>query len=325
MTVASSVDVERFRWKLGHFKTCRVSQRHCHARRKIARPHFFRNQRLLNMKDAVMNETEDALLDTRSLLHCKNGSQVIPGDRLGRTVVSKEASKNDDSRQIRLISGPGTYDRGGSIFASVVGSVSVSLEASLIKTEERNPATSVHTTATSSSQIVIVSVIPKSGAFRAMQQVIRPDQTVLARVIRITSQQQVLVEIVANPFGRLDSPACGGIRRDDILSSTALASSLSTTTASPQPTLMQQQQPLTQYFRQGDWIVARVVSLGDDAGGWYSLSTAQPSLGVIHALSSASGQPMIPISNKEMECPVTGQKEARKCARPPMIPPVLKT
>jgi exosome complex component CSL4 len=273
------------------------------------------------MRDAVMMTEDASLLDHQSLLRrYKHGSPVIPGDRVGRSVVANEASSRDDSCQhIRCRSGPGTYDRGGHIFASVVGSVSVSLEATVDKTQEDNLVAAATPIASPSIRNVIVSVIPQSGSFRATQQVVRSDQTVLARVVRITSQQQVLVAIVANSFGRLDCPASGGIRREDILSSTPVASSLST----PQPMAMPQ--PLTQYFRPGDWIVARVISLGDDAGGWYSLSTAQPSLGVIHALSSSSGQPMIPISNKEMECPVTGQKEARKCARPPMIPSVMPT
>ena len=49
----------------------------------------------------------------------------------------------------------------------------------------------------------------------------------------------------------------------------------------------------------------------------YFLSTAETYLGVIHAKSSISGQSMIPMSYKEMECPETGMKELRKCAKPP--------
>jgi exosome complex RNA-binding protein Csl4 len=88
---------------------------------------------------------------------------------------------------------------------------------------------------------------------------------------------------------------------------------------------------LTQAFRPGDIIVAKVLSLGDARR--YFLSTAEPSLGVIYATSSSSSsssaagggqQPLIPISWKEMEDMQTGKKEARKSARPPKIPDHVK-
>jgi exosome complex component CSL4 len=46
------------------------------------------------------------------------------------------------------------------------------------------------------------------------------------------------------------------------------------------------------------------------------LSTAENELGVIKAVSASSGEVMIPISWKEMQCPKTKVKEARKCAKP---------
>jgi len=47
----------------------------------------------------------------------------------------------------------------------------------------------------------------------------------------------------------------------------------------------------------------------------YLLTTAENELGVVVAESEA-GQPMIPLSHNEMQCPVTLQKENRKVARP---------
>jgi exosome complex component CSL4 len=57
-----------------------------------------------------------------------------------------------------------------------------------------------------------------------------------------------------------------------------------------------------------------VISLGDSRR--YFLSTAENELGVIKAVSASSGEVMIPISWKEMQCPKTKAKEARKCAKP---------
>lgn len=244
-----------------------------------------------------MNEEEKSPDLLQLLPGFPYGSKVIPGDRLGPTNALRKASSeaSTETTPIHMLAGPGTYERDGYIFASVVGSVRIISFAEA-------PALPVETLSAPTADTGIVSVVPTRGAIPATQQVIRPDQTVLARVVRITAQQQVLVEIVANPWGRLIHPVSGGIRHDDV-----------TSHPGPEPP------PLTHFFRPGDWIVARVISLGDDAGGWYCLSTAEASLGVIYAVSTRSGQPMIPISHREMECPVTGEKEPRKCARPPKI------
>jgi exosome complex component CSL4 len=62
-------------------------------------------------------------------------------------------------------------------------------------------------------------------------------------------------------------------------------------------------------FRPGDVIHAEVISLGDARS--YYLSTAKEELGVIMATSDA-GATMVPVSWKEMQCPLTTLKEARK-------------
>ena len=56
-----------------------------------------------------------------------------------------------------------------------------------------------------------------------------------------------------------------------------------------------------------------MVSLGDARS--YYLSTAKVDLGVVFARSATSGTPMMPISWKEMQCPVTKAKELRKVAK----------
>ena len=76
-------------------------------------------------------------------------------------------------------------------------------------------------------------------------------------------------------------------------------------------------------FRPGDWVLGRIVSLGDSRR--YLISTAEPELGVVRAFSSWNQQhesrqqiqqnAMQPISFKEMKCPVTGKTEPRKVAK----------
>jgi exosome complex component CSL4 len=231
------------------------------------------------------------------------GSTVVPGDRLGRaahaTVDSGDLSETNPSSwsvapQIVLKAGPGTYIRGGHLFASIAGTLNVDRSTVNQPSNEKDSATST---------ILIVSVRPKRG-FRALMQVLRQDQTVLARVVRIATQQ-IIVDIVANQNGLLDSPASGCIRREDVNSRAQQAT---------EPSEAVTAAVLTQYFRPGDWIVARIISLGDEHR--YYLSTAEPALGVIHAESAVSGIPMLPVSWKEMECPETSVKEPRKCARP---------
>jgi exosome complex component CSL4 len=210
------------------------------------------------------------------------GEIVIPGDFLGQAMIRS----GTDNKRVRVIPGPGTYSRGGKIFASVVGTLN-------IESIEESPDSS-------DSQCVCVKVFlqPEVGP-EAAQQILRTGQIVLARVTRITTQQ-VLLNVFANPFGMLqnDRPeAC--IRREDVRSGVDPESSTT---------------DLSKSFRPGDWVIARLISLGDARR--YFLSTAEPALGVIQAVSSVSGKTMMPISYKEMECPETGAKEPRKCARP---------
>ena len=128
----------------------------------------------------------------------------------------------------------------------------------------------------------------------ASQQVVQVHQIVLCRIVRL-SLQQVTAEIVAVPgLGALPQKHEAMIRREDVAN--------------------QQTMELSEAFRPGDWVVARVLSLGDTRR--YVLSTAEPQLGVIHAVCARSGQVMLPCRWNQMECPETGIQETRKCARP---------
>eukprot|EP00931_Biecheleriopsis_adriatica_P077967 TRINITY_DN51441_c0_g1_i1.p1 TRINITY_DN51441_c0_g1~~TRINITY_DN51441_c0_g1_i1.p1 ORF type:complete len:197 (-),score=40.32 TRINITY_DN51441_c0_g1_i1:105-695(-) len=71
---------------------------------------------------------------------------------------------------------------------------------------------------------------------------------------------------------------------------------------------------MVECFRIGDFVRAQVLALGDARS--YVLSTAvSDSLGVILARSTA-GATLSPISWQFMKCPLTGQKEKRKVAKP---------
>lgn len=217
------------------------------------------------------------------------GSVVVPGDHLGRLVVS-----STKGNKIRLVPGPGTYVwRNTDLYASLHGKI-VAQEA----------------VASSDDSLPLIQVSVASKTPKASDQVIRKDQTVLVRVVRLT-HQQVVVEILANESsGLLRYPPEGIIRREDIH-------------AGVQTEVVESSSVVTRAFRPGDIVVAKVLSLGDTRR--YFLSTAEPSLGVIHATSSSTGKPLIPISWKEVEDVDTGKKEARKSARPPkMIPDHLR-
>ena len=235
------------------------------------------------------------------------GSVVAPGDRLGSV-----RQPGSPLRMIQLLTGPGTYSRGGQIFASITGSLQIERNVNK-QGNDQDETTTTDTTSMSMSVLVLPKTAPGvddlERGFCATQHVIRQGQTVLARVVRITTQM-VMVDIFATEHGLLrhDKPA-GVIRREDVkpVSTAATAEQQSVTNA-----------VLTQYYRPGDWVVAKILSLGDTRR--YFLTTAEAGLGVIHAVSSTSGQPMVPVSWKEMECPDTGLRENRKCARPPSIP-----
>mmetsp|Transcript_9038 Transcript_9038/g.16593 ORF Transcript_9038/g.16593 Transcript_9038/m.16593 type:complete len:192 (+) Transcript_9038:49-624(+) len=71
---------------------------------------------------------------------------------------------------------------------------------------------------------------------------------------------------------------------------------------------------MTECFRAGDFVRAQVLAAGDARS--YVLSTAlSDHLGVILA-QSVAGAAMSPISWCYMKCPLTGQKEKRKVAKP---------
>jgi exosome complex component CSL4 len=204
--------------------------------------------------------TDTATINTTALptLRYALDSTVTPGDRLGTL------------RQV--LPGVGTYVKGGHIYASVVGRLTVEHQ-----------------------QDKLVAQV-KSNKELASSHVLSVGQIVLGRVVRIATQQAQIDIVALQEVGLLRNPAEGVIRREDVR------------TGASDQVLMEAS------FMPGDVVLCRVLSLGDPRR--YYLTTAEPALGVMHAVSASSGMPMVPSSWKEMECPETGVKELRKCARP---------
>jgi exosome complex component CSL4 len=204
-----------------------------------------------------------------------------------RYTIGSTVTPGDRLGTIRqVLPGTGTYVKGGQIYASVVGELQV----------ERKEAESTEGIAKVDVKLV-ATVQPSNGKEFASNQVLAVGQVVLCRVVRIATQQ-AQVDILAREgvVGMLKNSHEGAIRREDVR------------TGANEMVQMQAS------FLPGDMVLCRVLSLGDSRR--YYLTTAEPALGVIHAVSATSGQPMVPNSWKEMECPETGAKELRKCARP---------
>jgi len=181
----------------------------------------------------------------------------------------------------------GTYTRSGNVYASAVGKLSATPPASL------------------DSPFTVSVALDRSKRY-ASEQVLSVGQIVLGRVARIATQQ-AFVEIVAAAGGAgvdiggggglaLRETQSGVIRKEDVRAGASV------------------QVEIYSSFRSGDVVLAKIISLGDSRR--YFLSTADSELGVIHAISATSGKKMVPVNWKEMECPDTKVKEARKCAKP---------
>ena len=191
----------------------------------------------------------------------------------------------------QVFPGVGTYAKGGHIYASTLGRMEIST------------ATSISSSSNDGDGFT-VSVVPRKPL--AWSQVLQPGQLVLCRVTRV-SAPQCTVDILAiegvgalqNNNNKNNTPAEGSIAREECVKS-------GTATREVQDC-----------FQPGDIVLAKVLSLGDTRR--YFLTTAEPELGVLYAVCYSSGKPMIPYSWKEMQCPDTHVKEARKCAKPRRI------
>ena len=191
-------------------------------------------------------------------------------------------------RQVRP--GIGTYVKGGHVYACLLGTLEIVRAENDDAMEDESDE----------QQLGFVCCV-RSSKPPATNQVLKVGQKVVGRISRITPQN-ALVEIkLAEGVGPLRFYFEGAIRLEDIRS----FSSKSEETV-----------PLLgDCFRPGDLVACRVISMGDARR--YFLTTAETELGVIRA--ERNGVPMIPVSWKEMECPETGVREPRKCAKPLVV------
>jgi len=217
-----------------------------------------------------------------SSVRFRQGSTITPGDRIGNSS--------------QVISGSGTYLKGLHVYASLAGSLRITYPSSSeIKLNGTNAASALATVSVYSKSKSDKNILNKKSTTNQIPHV---NHIVLGRIVRI-STHQAIVEILAssNSGGPFLPPYFGGIiRKEDIRS------------RSTEDIMMAQQ------FQPGDVILAKVLSLGDARR--YYLTTTENDLGVIRANCKISGEKMVPISWKEMECPVTKVREGRKCARP---------
>lgn len=199
---------------------------------------------------------------------------------IGSTVAPGDRlARSRITKQHKLISGPGTYIKSGQIYASVVGMLGISSTDDGVSNE-------VRVTLAGNRQL-------------ASEQVFSVGQIVLGKVVRINILQ-VTVEIysqnVAMTTNAIATCSSGIIRKEDIRSGAT------------------EEVGIFSSYRPGDIILAKILSLGDSRR--YFLTTVEADLGVLKATCASSGKEMVPISWKEMQCPVTKVKEARKCAKP---------
>lgn len=257
------------------------------------------------------------------------GSIVVPGDRIGTV---REVS-----------SGLGTYVKGGHIFASRVGTLDLQQlspkhqptmnDGKTVNDVEQTAGTGQEISAPTEVSVTVVPFNRKENVttststtsfFVPSDYVLHQGQIVLARVLRLTNMQ-VHLEILAcslmktttskndqNDCPILRYPCQGILRREDIRPPALASSGIGGSTAPSDLT-----SHLPDCFRPRDVVLCRILSLGDAPRRPYLLSTAEHELGVVHAICATSGHPMHAVSWKEMQCPVTGRKELRKCARPP--------
>jgi exosome complex component CSL4 len=122
----------------------------------------------------------------------------------------------------------------------------------------------------------------------------QPGAVVLARVARVTPRL-ASCDILCVGGAATEQPFSGVIRQQDVRATEI------------------DKVVLHDCFRPGDVVRAAVLSLGDARS--YYLSTARNELGVVHARSAAAGEPLLPLSWQEMQCPRTKSIEKRKVAR----------
>jgi exosome complex RNA-binding protein Csl4 len=243
----------------------------------------------------------------------------------------KKTKKNKKTPQDAFAPGPGTYERAGNIYASLVGSL-VRHEAGGGKRQrretdgdeeegdeedddeddgkrQRRPVLAVTNARAPHPPL-------PSAATTTPLVVPRPGDVVTGRVSRVGPTTAHVALLCSGSDGRAlpcfpgaapfpgSGPAPGAfrgvVRRQDVRRTDVDGV------------------VMRDCFRPGDVVRCAVLALGD--GRAYFLSTAANELGVVAARSAAAGgggggRAMVPVSWQEMACPVTGAVERRKVAR----------
>lgn len=170
--------------------------------------------------------------------------------------------------------GDGTHIYNSNLCASIAGQITTTPS---ISRSSRTPTLSIGRTTG--------SLLPEVGT------------SVLGRITRTRPNQATLSILALGASGEsvLKEPLPGLIRQQDIRATEI------------------DKVKVTESFRVGDVVRARVISLGDERS--YYLSTARNELGVVMATSEA-GNVMVPVSWREFEDSVTGTRESRKVAKP---------
>lgn len=178
------------------------------------------------------------MADTTDLptLRYTAGSTVVPGDRLGTI------------RQV--LPGTGCYMKGGHVYASVVGKLSVD-----------------HRQNDNNKNQFIARIQVKDSRRIASSQVVSVGNIVLAKVTRLTNQGQgaEVVIVAVKGAGFLRHPAEGTVQLE----------------------VLSKNQESQANLLPGDMVLCRVLSLGDARR--YVLSAAEPGLGVVRQNQLMSG------------------------------------
>lgn len=204
--------------------------------------------------------------------------RVVPGTRLG----------SSDEYE----AGKGTYVRNEHIYASLTGTA-------FVQKDDTSNKPSILVQDSKQNSVIL----PQIGS------------TVLARIVKLTltfAKAEIIClqqgQEETESFQLLHTPYPAMLRTQDIRQTDV------------------DKIKMMECFRPGDLIRAQVLSLGyvknniqlthfhSDAKSYY-LSTAKNELGVVFARCASSGYTMVPLSWNEMQCSITGIKEARKVAK----------
>eukprot|EP00985_Skeletonema_marinoi_P001327 scaffold530_cov148-Skeletonema_marinoi.AAC.9 len=235
----------------------------------------------------------------------KLGTTVTPGDRLGNILALR-------NKGVNLIAGNGTYIRHGHMYASITGQAITTVDQ-----EEDNGNNSAENDGNTKWIVSIQQSQQQQpqSAYAKASTTICPQvgSVILGRVTRVVRPSYAVVDIIAivptepnngQSFTKkqqpyiipFHEPFAGTLRQNEIKPQSAIELEIS------------------DCLRPGDVVLARIHALGGEKE--YILSTAETELGVVKATCESSGYDLVPVSYKEMECPVTKVKEGRKVAKP---------